>query len=166
VPEGKYYLADAGYGLRKGFLVPYRGVRYHLKETAQSGKRPRNAQELFNLRNAMLRNAVERIFGILKRRFPILEKGSEYPFAIQVNLVIALMALHNFIRRHSAENEITNWELLDSASQGKEGASDEEEEQIGPDADQEMSDLRDQIAQDMWEEYLGRRRERRRRRTQ
>ena len=26
VPEGKYYLIDAGYGLQKGFLTPYRGV--------------------------------------------------------------------------------------------------------------------------------------------
>jgi hypothetical protein len=32
VPENKYYLADAGYGLRKGFLTLYRGVRYHLRE--------------------------------------------------------------------------------------------------------------------------------------
>lgn len=32
VPEGKYYLADAGYGIRRGFIPPFRGVRYHLKE--------------------------------------------------------------------------------------------------------------------------------------
>jgi len=34
VPEGKYFLVDAGYALRKGFLTPYRGVRYHLREQA------------------------------------------------------------------------------------------------------------------------------------
>jgi hypothetical protein len=32
VPEDKYYLADAGYPLQKGFLTPFRGVRYHLRE--------------------------------------------------------------------------------------------------------------------------------------
>jgi len=32
VPRGTYYLADAGYGLGKGCLTPYRGVRYHLRE--------------------------------------------------------------------------------------------------------------------------------------
>ena len=32
VPEGKYFLVDAGYALKKGFLTPYRGVRYHLRE--------------------------------------------------------------------------------------------------------------------------------------
>ena len=32
VPEGKYFLVDAGYALKKGFLTPYRSVRYHLRE--------------------------------------------------------------------------------------------------------------------------------------
>lgn len=36
MPEDRYYLADAGYGLTMHFLTPYRGVRYHLKEFAQS----------------------------------------------------------------------------------------------------------------------------------
>jgi hypothetical protein len=39
IPDGKYYLADAGYGMRKGLLVPYRGVRYHLREQAQANAR-------------------------------------------------------------------------------------------------------------------------------
>lgn len=34
IPEGKYFLADAGYALKKGILTPYRGVRYHLREQA------------------------------------------------------------------------------------------------------------------------------------
>ena len=36
IPDGKYYLADAGYALKKGYLTPYRGVRYHLREQYQS----------------------------------------------------------------------------------------------------------------------------------
>jgi hypothetical protein len=36
VPEGKYYLVDAGYALSRFFLAPYRGVRYHLKEWRQA----------------------------------------------------------------------------------------------------------------------------------
>jgi hypothetical protein len=39
IPEGKYYLADAGYGLRQGLLTPYRGVRYHLREQALAAQR-------------------------------------------------------------------------------------------------------------------------------
>jgi len=34
IPDGKYYLADAGYASSTSLLVPYRDVRYHLKEQA------------------------------------------------------------------------------------------------------------------------------------
>ena len=39
VPNGKYYLADAGYCLTQSFLIPYRGVRYHLKEWGYANQR-------------------------------------------------------------------------------------------------------------------------------
>jgi hypothetical protein len=32
IPDGKYYLADAGFVICDSLLVPYRGVRYHLAE--------------------------------------------------------------------------------------------------------------------------------------
>jgi hypothetical protein len=38
IPEDKYYLADAGFPLCSALLVPYRGVRYHLKEWGKSGE--------------------------------------------------------------------------------------------------------------------------------
>jgi hypothetical protein len=71
IPAGKYYLGDAGYGLKPNCLTPYRGVRYHLREWALvANQRPKDYKELFNLRHAQMRNAVERIFGILKNDFP------------------------------------------------------------------------------------------------
>lgn len=38
VPAGKYYLADAGYGITPQFLTPYRGIRYHLREQVVSNQ--------------------------------------------------------------------------------------------------------------------------------
>ena len=32
VPMGRYYLGDAGYANSDAVLVPYRNVRYHIKE--------------------------------------------------------------------------------------------------------------------------------------
>jgi hypothetical protein len=32
IPDGKYYLGDSGYPNTDALLVPYRSVRYHLKE--------------------------------------------------------------------------------------------------------------------------------------
>lgn len=39
IPPGRYYLADAGFPLCDALLVPYRGVRYHLKEWEQANLR-------------------------------------------------------------------------------------------------------------------------------
>ena len=62
----KYYLVDAGFMLTGGLITPYRGVRYHLKEYSKRNP-PQNHKELFNLRHASLRNAIERTFGVLKK---------------------------------------------------------------------------------------------------
>ena len=67
------YLADAGYGLKPGILVPYEKVRYHLREQVLAARQPETKQELFNLRRAQLRNVIEGIFGVLKKRFRILD---------------------------------------------------------------------------------------------
>ncbi|KAK2640664.1 hypothetical protein Ddye_028459, partial [Dipteronia dyeriana] len=72
IPNGKYYLVDAGYMLRSGLIAPYRGVHYHLKE--YSSHPPQNSRELFNM---SLCNAIERVFGVLKKRFPIIESTTE-----------------------------------------------------------------------------------------
>ncbi|XP_040379426.1 protein ALP1-like isoform X1 [Oryza brachyantha] len=48
IPEGKFFLADAGYAARPGILPPYCGVRYHLKEY-KDARQPENDKELFNL---------------------------------------------------------------------------------------------------------------------
>ena len=59
---------------------------------------PQTPQELYNLRHSSLRNAIERIFGVLKKRFPILKNQLEFPYNVQVRLVKALCCLHNIIR--------------------------------------------------------------------
>ena len=91
IPQGKYYLGDAGYGLSRSCLVPYRGVRYHLHEWALGNSRPQNSKELFNLRHAQLRNVIERIFGVMKKRFPILNKSMEYPMHRQVETCLVFI---------------------------------------------------------------------------
>lgn len=72
--------------------------------------RPVNKEELYNLRHSSARNAVERIFGILKKRFAILTYSSEYSMAIQARIPPALAAVHNFIRLHDTD-EISNFDL-------------------------------------------------------
>ncbi|XP_071928355.1 uncharacterized protein [Coffea arabica] len=75
VLQDKYYLVDAGYGIRNGFIPPYSGVRYHLKEYDDNP--PQNEKELFNLRHSSLRTTIERGFGVLKKRFKMGKKGEK-----------------------------------------------------------------------------------------
>ena len=93
---GKYYLVDAGYGAKPGFLPPFHGVRYHLNEW---GTNPvQNEKELFNLRHSSLRVTVERAFGLLKRRFKILDDATPFfPFPTQVDIVCACCIIHNWV---------------------------------------------------------------------
>ncbi|KAK5840541.1 hypothetical protein PVK06_009443 [Gossypium arboreum] len=95
IPEGKYYLADAGYGIRNGYITPYRGVQYHLKEFSAQG--PKNEKELFNLRHSSLRITIERVFGILKKRFRVLDAEPFWNFQTQVDIVLACCIIHNHI---------------------------------------------------------------------
>ncbi|KAH6786697.1 hypothetical protein C2S52_006249 [Perilla frutescens var. hirtella] len=46
VPKGHYYLCDNGYANSEGFLTPYKGVRYHLKEWGPTNARPQNKEKL------------------------------------------------------------------------------------------------------------------------
>ncbi|XP_043692967.1 uncharacterized protein LOC122643409 [Telopea speciosissima] len=80
VPRGKYYLVDAGFANKKGFLRSYYNIRYYLKEWRNSNMRPVDKKELFNLRHSSLRNIIERVFSLLKSRFKILKNQAEYPY--------------------------------------------------------------------------------------
>ncbi|KAL0334035.1 UNVERIFIED_CONTAM: hypothetical protein Sangu_1559700 [Sesamum angustifolium] len=96
VYSDKYYLVDAGYTNGPGFLAPYRATRYHLNEW--KGNTPTNFKELFNLRHSSARNAIERTFGLLKKRWAILRTASFYNVKTQIRIINACCILHNFIR--------------------------------------------------------------------
>lgn len=94
---GKFYLVDAGYPNRKGYLAPYKGQKYHLPEF-QRGGRPSGQKEVFNHAHSSLRNVIERAFGVLKMKWRILLHMPSYKVERQKKIIIACMALHNFIR--------------------------------------------------------------------
>ncbi|KAK9034396.1 hypothetical protein V6N11_050563 [Hibiscus sabdariffa] len=151
IPEGKYYLADAGYGIRNGIISPYRGVRYHLKEF--SDHRPENAKELFNLRHSSLRTTVERVFGILKKRFRVLDAEPFWDFQTQVDVVLACTIIHNHIMGVDP-NDLINEGLYEEFESNlivsTLTAREEREEAI------EWAAKRDEIAEAMWSEYMAR----------
>ncbi len=44
VQENKYYLADADYFNTDYAMIPYRSVRYHLREQSPAGQKSENAK--------------------------------------------------------------------------------------------------------------------------
>ncbi|KAJ9538574.1 hypothetical protein OSB04_031307 [Centaurea solstitialis] len=102
VPQGSYYLVDAGYCNANGFLAPYRGQRYHLKEF--SGHRPNTAEEYFNMKHSKARNVIERCFGLLKGRWKILASPSFFSIETQVRIIMACCLLHNLIRKFMSQD--------------------------------------------------------------
>ncbi|CDO74273.1 hypothetical protein BN946_scf184647.g2 [Trametes cinnabarina] len=114
--------------------------------------RPMNAQELFNLRHASARNVVERIFGILKRRFKILTIPCEFSMAVQARILPALCAIHNFIRIHDGD-EINNFatDFYDPSPGERNGELGDGAASV---AERERAArIRDQIAEEMWQDY-------------
>ncbi|XP_004961062.1 uncharacterized protein LOC101754593 isoform X1 [Setaria italica] len=147
-PEGKFYLVDSGYANRIGYLAPYKGTKYHLPEF-RAGRIPRGKKEHFNYAHSSLRNVIERSFGVLKNKWRILRDLPSYPMAKQSQIIIACMAIHNFIRESAIgdvdfdnaddeENDATPSE--GPSSQANEGATQHEYE------DQSMNQFRDWIA--------------------
>ncbi|XP_019253930.1 PREDICTED: uncharacterized protein LOC109232629 [Nicotiana attenuata] len=104
--EGKYYLVDVGLMLRSGLIMPYWGERYHLKEYSRN--LPRNPRELFNLQHASLRNAIERAFGVLKKRFPIISSSTELSYGVETQklIIFACCILHNYLRGANPNDEL------------------------------------------------------------
>ena len=74
------------------------GQRYHLGQFDIFA--PATREELFNLYHASLRNYIERGFGILKKRYPLLASTpgmNAYSLSNQIKWIEACFILHNFI---------------------------------------------------------------------
>ncbi|CAN6463016.1 unnamed protein product [Victoria cruziana] len=154
IPEGKYYLADAGYPNIVGLLTPYRKCRYHLSEFNVPGARQiETKEELYNYRHSSLRTTVERVFGVLKERFPILKNHVSYPISTQVKIVIATCVLHNFIISHNPNVEQFIPDNMISDNDVNEIINDEEHTSQAQTRGSN-NELRENITSTMWEDYV------------
>ena len=161
---GKYFLGDAGYALNKWCLTPYRGTRYHLRQWISGNAQPQNREELFNLRHAQLRNVIERIFGVAKNAFPVLECMPLYPtVATQAEIVECCFLVLNF-RRLNMMYEDTNAFMEYNADGDRHYyivPEDEADRDPGNDnapvnrnTTGELNAWRDGIAEELWNGYM------------
>ncbi|KAK1258134.1 hypothetical protein QJS04_geneDACA024822 [Acorus gramineus] len=117
-----------------------------IRDPAKMGRAtPQNKEEVFNQLHSSLRNVIERTFGVWKARFPILKRMASYPFDIQVRIVPATMAIHNFIRKKKLHDSL--FEQFQSTTVDEDRTTEQLYPVIRPDNDQqEMNRVRDEIA--------------------
>ena len=86
-------LGDSGYGITTWLLTPF--------------DKPRNAREWnFNSTHAQERVIIERVFGQLKRRFPILSSQVRIAVKNVPKLVISCALLHNIAKHFNDAWEV------------------------------------------------------------
>lgn len=115
-------LGDNGYPCRSYLLTPFLN--------------PANASETaYNRAHIKSRNAIERCFGLLKRRFPCLHSGMSLKTETVLQIIVACMVLHNLgiMLRDEPENPveirleevvgIDNIQVLDAAARQAENTA-------------------------------------------
>jgi hypothetical protein len=116
--------------------------------------RPAWKEELYNLRHAQARNVVERIFGVVKKRWAILTNPPHLDIDLQARILPGLAAIHNLIMKHDP-TDIEDFE--DVVRDPQPGfVPDFGSLADGPTsrAEKARADARrDEIAQKMWESY-------------
>ena len=113
---------------------------------------PQNDKELFNHRHASLRNVIERSFGVLKKRFPIIAGGTEpyYSFEIMTDIVLACCILHNFLMGVDIDESLiaeVDRELIQRDIDRSQSQQQRDEDY------RQATILRDSIAIEMWNAY-------------
>ena len=130
-------------------MSPYRSVRYHLKEF--SNRPPKNEQELFNLRHSSLRTTIEREFGMLKKRFQVLDAEPFWSFETQVKVVLAFCVIHNHIMEVDLSDYIMEVAMTQVESSGLQQETQSHRESI--EDSRVWNAKRDEICQAMWSDY-------------
>lgn len=116
-------------------------------------QKPENIKKLFNLlRHSSLLNAVERIFGLDKRRFKIMNTLPKYSLRTQINLIFALTSLHNFIKDHPLQ-DIDYFEVENNDSIIPSSGSDNLPLGSFLVTSTRMKKIRDTIADAMWVDF-------------
>nr|KAJ0213570.1 hypothetical protein LSAT_V11C400227530 [Lactuca sativa] len=157
----KYYIVDAGYPNTRGYLAPHKGtnIHYYLPDFRRGHsaavREPHGPKDKFNYLHSSLRNIIEQTFGEWKARWTLLrDMHVNYKYKNQVKIMIASMAIHNYIRKLGRFDEEFNRAQQESYNLIRGDTSSEFYEE-GPstrrtsDNDLYMAAIRDIIAQDI-----------------
>jgi hypothetical protein len=117
---------------------------------------PENEKELFNLRHSSLRTTIEREFGILKKRFRVLDAEPFWSFPTQVDVVLACCVIHNHIMGVDPNDSIMEEVVRDVGSQNQSSRVYQTQREAQEES-REWTIKRDVICHAMWDDYKNRR---------
>ena len=120
----------------------------------QFTKRPQNKEELFNLCHSSACNVIEHIFGVLKCWFQILLLAPEYSLEVQAWLPAALAAIQNFISIHNPHDQPISGTTSEGAGQMYDNDDDNDNDAFMGAPGLDDSELHQDIAQKMWDDYI------------
>jgi hypothetical protein len=95
---------------------------------------------------------IERIFGVLKRKYQILRTPSEYSLETQSRIILACVALYNWVRSKEGDRADI---YLDTEREG-ERSQDIQPAIVYPQGvvtSKKMDTFRDKLAERMWDDY-------------
>ena len=166
---GSYYLVDSGLPIGTSFLPPHKSTRYHAQKFHSSGRRITSKKELYNYRHSSLQMVIERSFGILKARVPILNLMPNFKPIRQWYMVIMCCALHNFIHMNNRSDELfrtigesdgqgsaTNGEGSGDVGASTSSATQRHAVEMSSASKKAMGQLRDNVTNTMWDDYVAR----------
>ncbi|KAM7308031.1 putative nuclease HARBI1 [Ixodes scapularis] len=115
MPDG-WLLGDAGYPLQPWLMTLFR------KPKEEEG------EEAYNMCLTKTRQVIERTFGILKSRFPCLDRSGgvlQYTPSVCCRIIVACVVLHNYCIRHHVS--LTDLPVVESDEEEEEEEEDEED---------------------------------------
>ncbi|XP_010266890.1 PREDICTED: uncharacterized protein LOC104604295 isoform X2 [Nelumbo nucifera] len=146
----------SGFASAPCYLTPYSGQPYYLSESHGQCGRFRTKEDLFNYTHSSLRNIIERRFGVLKGKFPILKNMPCYDLLLQRFIVMACFITYNFIRREACKDVHLNiWaeeQMVDNEDDEVNGDGGHDGEHASS-SNSQINLVRDQIANELWERY-------------
>lgn len=100
LPRPFHVLGDRGYGCQRYLMTPLVNPR----------TRP---ERQYNFAQSSTRMAIERTFGIMKRRFPCLTKGMNFKPDKCCTVIVACVVLYNFARLRNDNGEMEDNDVED-----------------------------------------------------
>ena len=111
----------------------------------------KNERELFNLHHSSLRTTIEREFGVLKKRFQVLDAEPFRSFETQVEVVLECCVIHNHIMGVDPTNYIM--EVAMNQIECSRGEPKTRSCQDFAEESKVWNVNRDEICQAMWSDY-------------